>query len=458
MSDTNIELLRVAPVGGLLWRYSLPAVISMAISALYNVIGSVFIGQGVGPLALTGLAVNFPLFNLIMGFCMMVGVGGAPLCSLELGKGNGDRASQALGQVLLIGLIGSILVGGILYTVITPALRLFGASPATLPYARDYMTVMLAGLPASFVMVGLNNIMRASGNPGKALGTMVVSVAVNLALAPLFIFVFRWEMRGAALATLLAECAACLWLIRHFAGTRGTVRFCPGIFRFRPELCVQVLRMGLPPFLMNACACLVVIVVNRQLLVYGGDLAIGAYGVFNPLSTLVFMVVLGVTQGMQPIVSYNFGAGRLDRVRRALALGVAAGLLITTAGWALMAGMPFFLARLFTNDAALLALSVRALRVGGMLFFVVGGQVVITSCFQFVGMSAAASVLSLSRQLLFLIPALLILPLHMGLDGVWYSLPLSDALAVLVTAAAWKLNMRRLGFGNRTSSVVSKSV
>lgn len=447
MSDVNIDLLRVAPVGGLLWRYSLPAVISMAISALYNVIASVFIGRGVGPLALTGLAVNFPLFNLVMGFCMMVGVGGATLCSLELGRGNPERAAHVLGQVTLLGLAGSIVVGAALYAVIDPALRLFGASPATLPYARDYMVVMLAGLPASFVMVGLNNLMRASGHPGKALGTMIVSVTVNLALAPLFIFVFRWGMRGAALATLLAECAACVWLIRHFLVTRGTVAFRPGIFRFRPELCAAVLRVGLPPFLMNSCACLVVIVVNRQLLAYGGDLAIGAYGVFNPLSTLVFMVVLGVTQGMQPIVSYNFGATRLDRVRRALTLGLAVGLAVTTAGWAAMVGAPFALARMFSADAALLELSARALRVGGMLFFVVGGQVVITSCFQFVGMAATAGVLSLSRQLLFLIPALLILPRYMGLDGVWYSIPLSDALALLVTAAAWKLNARRLGFG-----------
>lgn len=445
--DDRISPLGSAPVGRLLWRYSLPAVASMGIASLYNVIGGIFIGRGVGSLALSGLAVNFPLFNLVMGFCALVGVGGATLCSLELGRGHSDNAARLPAQVTALGLFGSLAVGVPLYLALDPVLRLFGAGDATLPYARDYMLVLLAGLPASFIMVGLNNLLRASGHPGKALLTMVVSVAVNLLLAPIFIFIFHWGMRGAALATLLAESAACLWLIRHFRTTRGVVRFGRGAFRPLFRMGAAILRLGLPPFLMNACACLVVIVINRQLATHGGDLAIGAYGVFNTLNTLFFMVVLGMTQGLQPIVGYNHGAGRRDRVRRALGLGVTVGLTITATGWAALEFAPRALAGLFTDDPALQVLSIRAMRVGSLLFFLVGAQVVITACFQFVGMAATASALSLSRQLLFLIPALLLLPRHFGLDGVWYAIPVSDALAVLVTAGVWTGCRRKLGFG-----------
>lgn len=445
--DDRISALGSAPVGRLLWRYSLPAVASMGVSSLYNVIGGMFIGRGVGPLALSGLAVNFPLFNLVMGFCALVGAGGATLCSLELGRGHRAEAARLPAQVAALGLLGSLVVGAPLYLALDPVLRLFGAGDATLPYARDYMLVLLAGLPASFLMVGLNNLMRASGHPGKALLTLMVSVSVNLALAPLFIFVFRWGMRGAALATLLAESAACLWLLRHFCTTSGVVRFGRGAFRPSFRTGATILRLGVPPFLMNACACLVVIVINRQLAAHGGDPAIGAYGVFNTLNTLFFMVVLGMTQGLQPIVGYNHGAGRRERVRRALGLGMAVGLAITASGWAALEFAPRLLAGLFTDDEALLTLAVRAMRMGSLLFFLVGAQVVITACFQFVGMAATASALSLSRQLLFLIPALLLLPRRYGLDGVWYAIPVADALAVLVTAGVWAGCRQSLGFG-----------
>lgn len=440
------ELLGIAPVGSLLVRYSLPAVASGVIASVYNVVAGAFIGHGVGPNGLTGLAVNFPLFNLVMGLCMMVGVGGATFCSMELGRGNERNAADTPGQVIMLGISLCVISSLLLYVVIDPVLRLFGASDATLPYARDYTVVVLAGLPASAVMVGLNHLMRASGHPLMALATMAFSIGINIVLAPLFIFVFHWGMKGAALATLLSEVAACAWLIAAFCRSRDVLRFRRGMFRWRPSLCLTILRYGLPPFLMNSCASLVVIVINRQLLTWGGDSAVGAYGIFNPLVSFVFMVVLGLTQGMQPIIGYNCGAGRTDRVRQATLLGLGAGLAVTAAGWAVMQGMPQVLAACFTNDAEVGALAVRALRTGGMLFLVVGAPVVITSCFQFMGMPLAASALSLSRQLVLLIPFLLILPRRYGLDGVWYSFPLADGLAALTALMALLYYRRKLGF------------
>ena len=311
--DDRTRALADAPISRLLPAYSLPAIIGMTITSLYNIIAGIFIGHGVGPLAISGLAVNFPLFNLIMALCMMVAVGGATVCSIELGRKNEERAGQVLGQVVIVNAVVSVAAALALHAFIDPILTLFGASDATRPYARDYIVVLLAGLPIGFLMLGLNNVMRASGHPVKAMGTALVSVAVNIALAPLFIFSFGWGMRGAALATVLGQTASCGWLLLHFFGGSSPVRFRAGIFRFRPALCREILAVGLPPFFMNACACLVVIIINRSLNHYGGDLAIGAYGILNRLVMLFGMVVMGLTQGMQPIIGYNFGAGRPDR-------------------------------------------------------------------------------------------------------------------------------------------------
>ncbi len=442
--DDKTKALACAPVGRLLLTYSLPAIVGMTIASMYNIIAGIFIGHGVGPLAISGLAVNFPLFNLVMALCMMVAVGGATLCSIELGRKNEERAGQVLGQVVLMNSVISVITGLLLYIFVDPILTLFGASDATRPYARDYIVVLLAGLPIGFLMLGLNNIMRASGHPTKAMCTALVSVAVNIVLAPLFIFSFRWGMSGAALATVLGQIASCGWLLLHFFGKSSVVRFRAGIFRFRPALCREILAVGLPPFLMNACACLVVIIINQSLNYYGGDLAIGAYGILNRLVMLFGMVVMGLTQGMQPIVGYNFGAGRFERVRRTLWLGMGAGTAITTLGWTAFQFAPELLAGMFTDHAELLELSANALRSCSVVFFIVGWQIVVSAYFQAIGMVPVASFLSLSRQMLFLIPCLLLLPRWFGLNGVWYSMPVADLAATIVTGAIlYLVEMRR---------------
>ena len=420
------------PIGPLLLQYSIPAIIGMTISSLYNIISSIFIGHGVGPLALSAMAVNFPLFNLLMAVCMLVAVGGATVCSIELGRKNEEGACLVLGQVVVLDLILSVVFSAVCLFFLDPVLLMFGASAETLPYARDYMEVMLLLSPVGFTMLALNSLMRASGYPTKAMITAMVSVAVSVVLSPLFIFVFKWGMHGAALATVVAQLISGIWILCHFFHKNSLVRFRPGIFRLRKSVASSILAVGTAPFLMNACACLVVIIINHSLYRYAGDLAIGAYGIMNRVLMLFAMVVMGLTQGMQPIIGYNFGARKPWRVRLTMIYGIAFGSIVTITGTLCFECIPGLLARMFTDHPQLIELSVTSLRLSGAAFFVVGAQIVITAYFQSIGRAKIAIFLSLGRQLLFLVPCLLILPPLWGLNGVWCSMPASDLLAFLV--------------------------
>lgn len=416
----------------LLIDYSLPAIVGMTVTSLYNIIDSIYIGHGVGALAISGLAVTFPLMNLIMAICLLVAVGGSTVCSIELGRKNTAGAALVMGHVVVLGLVFSVVFGALSLYFLRPILVLFGASADTMPYAHDFMQVLLLGLPIGYTMLGLNNIMRATGYPKKAMLTAMLSVGCNILIAPLFIFVFHWGIRGAALATVCSQCVALVWIVVHFCKPDSTVHFMAGIYRLRATVTRSILAIGLSPFLMNACACVVVIIINNSLYRYGGDLAIGAYGIMNRIIMLFVMVVLGLTQGMQPIIGYNYGARRPLRVRRTLLYGIAAGSVVTSLGFMAFQFAPHALAALFTADPGLTGLAVTALRIGGVAFFLTGGQIVIASFFQSIGMPSVAIFLSLTRQLLFLIPGLLILPLFLGLNGVWVSLPVADSLSFLV--------------------------
>lgn len=429
---TPANALESQPISRLLIGYSLPAIIGMTVTSLYNIIDSIYIGHGVGPLAISGLAVTFPLMNLIMAICLLVAVGGSTVSSIELGRKNPEGAALVMGHVLVLGLVFSVVFGALSLVFLRPILTLFGASPDTMPYAYDFMQVLLLGLPIGYTMLGLNNIMRATGYPKKAMLTALVSVGCNVVIAPLFIFVFHWGIRGAALATICSQCVALVWIVAHFCKRSSTVHFTAGVYRLRAAVVRSILAIGLSPFLMNVCACVVVIIINNSLYHYGGDLAIGAYGIMNRVIMLFVMVVMGLTQGMQPIIGYNYGARKPVRVRRTLLYGVALGTAVTSVGFLAFEFLPRALASLFTSDPALTDMAVTALRIGGVAFFLNGGQIVIASFFQSIGMPSVAIFLSLTRQLLFLIPGLIILPLYLGLNGVWVSLPVADSLSFLV--------------------------
>lgn len=437
--DTTPSDLGTRPVGKLLLQYSVPAIIASLVTSLYNIIDSIFIGRGVNAMAISGLAITFPLMNLVIGFCTLVAVGGATISSIYLGQKNLEKASDVLSTVTCLCLIHSFLFGGMTLLFLDPILRFFGATAETIGYARSFMEVILIGSPISYVFIGLNNIMRATGYPRKAMISALLSVAVNVALAPVFIFVLHWGIAGAAWATILGQTAALIWVLAHFLSKKSFVHF----HWRRGFMTAAVLRhiyaIGLSPFLMNCCACLVVVFLNKALLEYAadnlGNVAVGAYGIINRTTMFFVMIVFGVTQGMQPILGYNIGADNRERVMQTLRKGIYCGLCITTAGWLLTETLPDTISRLFTTDMQMIAIAREGFRVYFICYPVVGVQIVIQNYYQSIGKPRVSIFLSLTRQLIFLLPLLWILPRYFGLTGVWASMTGSDVLAFLLAVA-----------------------
>lgn len=434
MKENNPHILGEAPIGKLLVEYSIPAIIGMTLTSLYNIIDSIFIGHGVGALAISGLAITFPLMNLLVAFCTLVGVGGATLSSIRLGQKDKKGAEDILGNVAILCVINAIFYGGLAFIFLEPILFFFGASEATQPYARDFMQVILLGSPISYVMIGLNNIMRATGYPKKAMLSSMLTVGCNIILAPIFIFVLNWGIRGAALATICSQFIGMLWVLYHFYSPKTYIRFQRHSMRLKQHIIANIFAIGMSPFVMNVCACCIVIFINNRLLNYGGDMAIGAFGILNRIQMLFVMIVMGITMGMQPITGYNYGAQHFDRVKRTLKLGITAGCIITTLGFIIGELFPGIFVGMFTDNHELTDEATLALRIGILSFPVVGAQIVITQFFQSIGKARISIFLSLSRQLLFLLPGLAFLPPFYGVEGVWFSMPLSDALAFAVAA------------------------
>lgn len=434
MKENNPHILGEAPIGKLLVEYSIPAIIGMTLTSLYNIIDSIFIGHGVGALAISSLAITFPLMNLLVAFCTLVGVGGATLSSIRLGQKDKKGAEDILGNVAILCVINAIFYGGLAFIFLEPILFFFGASEATLPYARDFMQVILLGSPISYVMIGLNNIMRATGYPKKAMLSYMLTVGCNIILAPIFIFVLNWGIRGAALATICSQFIGMLWVLYHFYSPKTYIRFQRHSMRLKQHIIANIFAIGMSPFVMNVCACCIVIFINNRLLNYGGDMAIGAFGILNRIQMLFVMIVMGITMGMQPITGYNYGAQHFDRVKRTLKLGITAGCIITTLGFIIGELFPSIFVGMFTDNHELTDEATLALRIGILSFPVVGAQIVITQFFQSIGKARISIFLSLSRQLLFLLPGLAFLPPFYGVEGVWFSMPLSDALAFAVAA------------------------
>lgn len=449
-SDKKLFELSTVSVGRLLWKYCLPAVVGMLVMALYNVVDRIFIGQWVGPDAIAGLAVTFPVMNLTTAIGVLIGVGASARVSIVLGAGRPDRAQEMLGNALSLTIINGIIYIGFFMYFIDPLLLLFGASQATLPYAREYMLVILPGCLLTNLTFGLNNIMRASGYPGRAMVTMMIGAVVNVGLDPLFIYVFEWGIGGAALATDIAMLVSAIFVLAHFMRRDSTLRFTRGIYRLRWRTVVAIISIGAAPAVVNAASCIVNAIANNSLLRYGDDRDIGAVGIMVTFTSLLVTVVLGICQGMQPIVGYNYGAGRLDRLRRTYFLAVLAATSLTTFGAVMGVFFPAEIGRVFTTDPALIAATDRALSTCLLVFPVVGFQIVSTSFFQSIGNATESIVVGLLRQVIFLIPLLLILPRYFEVDGVWMSFPVSDAVATIVTAVLIVRTFRQL---NRRSAV-----
>lgn len=427
--------LGTSSIRHLLIQYSIPAIIASVAVSLYNIVDSIFIGRGVGAMAIAGLAITFPLMNLVMAFCTLIAAGGATISSIFLGQKNYGRATDVVNNVFVLTLLHSVLFGGITLIFLDDILRFFGATEETIPYAREFMEVILYGTPVSYVFIGLNNLMRATGYPRKAMISALLSVVVNVILAPIFIFSLKWGIKGAALATLCGQFAAFVWVLHHFLSKKSSVHLNVHNRWITGSIIKRIYAIGLSPFLMNVCACIVVIFINRALLDYGGsqgNMAVGAYGILNRTTMFFVMIVFGVTQGMQPILGFNYGASNFDRVMKTLKLGMILGFCITCVGWLVTEIFPDAVSDLFTTDQTLVDIARKGFRIYFICYPVVGIQIVIQNFFQSVGKPKLSIFLSLTRQLLFLIPMLVILPRFFGVSGVWASMAVADLVAFII--------------------------
>lgn len=431
--------LGTKPVGKLLLQYAMPAIVAMVASSLYNMVDSIFIGQGVGPLAISGLAITFPFMNLSGAIGACIGVGASTYLSVKLGQKDYSTALQILGTSVVLKIITGIFFGAICLLFLDPILYFFGATDNTIPYARDYMVIILLGNVFTHLYFGMNALLRAASKPRHAMYATIFTVLLNTLLDPLFISTFGMGIRGAALATILSQMTALCWQLWLFSNPNELLHFKRGIYKLDGNIIKNILAIGVSPFSMNACACIVVIFINTALVKYGGDLAVGAYGIANRIGFLFFMIVMGINQGMQPIAGYNYGAEQYDRLLRVLNYSMVAATSIMVVGWIVGELMPYGCARLFTADQELIEKAVHGIRINMIAFPLIGSQAVITNFFQSIGKAKISIFLSLSRQMIYLLPLLVVLPPVFGVDGVWAALPASDAVAFVT---AWLVMYR----------------
>lgn len=458
MDNTQSTLeLGTKPVGSLLLQYCLPAIVAMTAASLYNMVDSIFIGQGVGAVAISGLALTFPFMNLSAAFGAAVGVGASTCISVKLGQKDYSTARRILGNTITLNVMIGVAFSVVCLLFLNPILYFFGASDQTLPYARDYMVVILLGNVFSHMYFGMNAVLRAALKPRQAMYATMFTVIINTFLDPIFIYVLDFGISGAAYATILSQVLALIWQMRIFCDKSELLHLGRGIYRLDRSLVRNILAIGMSPFSMNVCACIVVIFINKGLYTYSGDLAVGAYGIANRIAFIFVMVTMGVNQGMQPIAGYNYGALRFDRMMKVLKYAVVAATCVTTVGFVVAEFIPRQCVRLFTGDTELIELAVRGLRIMMLAFPIVGCQMVVTTFFLSIGKAGVSMFLSLSRQMIFLLPMLILLPLRFGVDGVWWSMPVSDAVASVITLVIMMIYMRKFKKQHKTLTVNEQS-
>ncbi len=449
LCDKKLKKVKSSPIelgtkdiGKLLMQYAIPSIIATTASALYSITDSIFIGHGVGALAISGLAITFPLMNLSAALGTMVGVGASALLSMRLGQKDYDSANKIVGNVFLL-----ILILGVLFTIpvlifLRPILYFFGASDETMPYAYDFMQIIVSGTIITHLYFSLNAVIRASGEPMKAMQATIMTVVVNAVLNPLFIFVFGWGMRGSAIATIISQVVVLMWQLHFFRQKDNFLTISRSNLRIDPKIALDSITIGMSPFLMNAVSSVIVIIINQGLLEYGGDLAVGAFGIVNRVAMLFVMIVFGLNQGMQPIAGYNYGAKLYDRVLEVLKKSVVFATIVMTIGFLVAELFPQSIVSIFTNNQELIAKSTTGLRIVFIFYPFIGFQIVVSTFFQSIGKAGKAIFLSLTRQVIFLIPFLLILPKYFGINGVWVAMPASDALSIILSFLLIRLQIK----------------
>lgn len=436
--------LGTAPVHKLLWKYALPAIIAMTATSLYNIVDTIYIGHGCGALALGALTVAKPFMDICAAFGSLVGVGASSLLAIYLGEKDYERANRVLGNVIVMNIILSAIVMAVGLIWLDPILMAFGASEATLLYAHEYMEIILYGNVLTHIYFGLNAMLRSAGHPRFSMTATIVAVIINIILDPIFIFGLDMGVRGAALATVISQAVAVVWQLTKFMDKNELVRFHRGIWRLNRHITLRALAIGMSPFLYNIAHCFVVIIINNQLKNFGGDMAIASYGVINRLTFVFAMMVMGLNQGMQPIAGYNYGAKQFDRVLKSFYLTCAYATGVMGIVFVLGECFPELMTRMFTHDVELIAQTVRPMRIVCSTMLIIGFQMVTGNLFTSVGKAGKAIFLSLTRQVLYLIPLVLWLPtiFTTPIDGVWWSIPISDTISA-VTAIIVLLASRR---------------
>jgi len=414
------------PVGKLLLEFSIPAIIAMIANALYNVVDSIFVGRGVGSLALTAVTIAFPIMIILMAFGMLIGIGATALISLKLGQQRRDEAEKILGTAFVMTLILGVGISALFLIFLDPILRFLGATPDVFGYAKQFSTVILVGATFQFISFGLNNIIRAEGFPKTSMATMLFSAGVNTILNPFFIFVLHWGVIGSAMATVSTQIMISAFIIYHFTIGHSNLKLYKKYFRVETELLGKIAAIGLSPFLLQMAASVVLFIFNNNLLEYGGEMAVAAMGVINRSAMMLLMPIFGINQGAQPIIGYNYGAKKYDRVKTTLKLAAAAATVICLFGFIVAEVFSHQIIGLFNKDRELIEIGTHGIRIFLLMLPIVGIQIVITNYFQSVGKASRAILLSLTRQVLFLIPLVLILPLFFKLDGIWMAGPISD--------------------------------
>lgn len=433
------EELGNAPVGRLLIKFSIPAIIGMVVATLYNIVDRIYIGK-LGTMAMAGIGLNLPIMTILMAFGMLIGIGAAALISIRLGQQRKDEAEHILGNAvsLLVIIMAILMVVGLFFKI--PLLKMFGASEETIKYADSYITIILLGAIPNGVGFGINNIIRSEGNPKIAMYTMLLGAGLNIILDPIFIFVLKMGVAGAAVATVISQLANMIWVINYFTSGKSLLKLkVSNMKNLKWTIARDITAIGMSPFFIQFAASVVGVISNNALRTHGGDLAISAMTVVNAISMIFLMPIFGINQGAQPIIGFNYGAKNFHRVKKALSLAILGATMFSTVGFLLVELFPELLIRVFNDDPKLMEITSSGMRMFLMMMPVIGFQIVTSNYFQAVGKAKMSMFLSLLRQVLILIPALLILPGYLGLKGIWISQPLADGTASLITAfLLWK--------------------
>lgn len=432
-------------VSKLLIKFSIPAIVGMLVNALYNLVDRIYIGNGVGSDGIAGITICFPVMLVMMAFSMLIGIGANSLVSIRLGQKRKQEAEDILGNALSLLIIVSFCITIIGLLTLEPLLKLLGASKEILPYARDYLQIVLFGGVFQSIGMGMNNFIRSEGNPKIAMYTMLIGALVNTILDPIFIFVLHWGMRGAAVATISAQAVSAVWVLKYFFGGKSLLKIHRHSLKLKSSVVSGILALGVAPFAMQIAASLQTFIMNKSLATYGGDIAISGMGVVNSIVTIIIMPIFGINQGVQPIIGYNYGAKNYDRVKEAYKLAVIFATVIVLFGWIITRLFPTQLVSMFNSkDSELISFGTMAIDKVLMFLPIIGFQIVSSNYFQAIGKPKYSAFLGLSRQVLILIPALLLLPIFFGLQGVLYAGPLSDVISAVVTGTFVFFEMKKL--------------